>query len=347
MFAKDTHFDTQVPYWFFDAIQWIASDSGDIDGQIWSDAHVYSLAQHVFDGYVKSLPKGPGQDWVVSFRAAIAGRAGHFDEARALLDGLGNHLVRAQFSDALGDADLPISSVYVHTGKLAAPTAAADAQAQAMQYAPAGRQYHQLLATLPDSDPAAHYLNAAAARMEFLEQYASGQWATIQFPKQFSLFHPRQGQWKVDDKGRLTGVGTGAGLAISFLPDLGDAYEVTATLEYQNPPNRPSACGIYLDSNGKTWANGLFYSTRFNNVIWYANQQQGRKPVQLQSTNQLHLQFIDKQFTGSFNGEKLPIAQPRKDPALGDPTCRLTIASLYQDQPTVLTVSDLKIRRIR
>src|SRR5437762_13127330 len=94
--------------------------------QIWSNAGVYDNVRKMCDGYAQSPQARDRADFYRSINAAAAWRTNHFDDARKLLDALGEHLDTDGFKRVRVIPSLAVSHVYAMTGPVRSAVEAAE-----------------------------------------------------------------------------------------------------------------------------------------------------------------------------------------------------------------------------
>ncbi len=109
---RTQRFDTRVPLQLFTQVLAVENGTGRTD-RFWRNPQVYAKLKEMFEGYEK-MPTptdeqrhGPPLDWVASMHAAVALRAGRWDDARPLLDKLqGKLLPEAMATIQVGPFDI-------------------------------------------------------------------------------------------------------------------------------------------------------------------------------------------------------------------------------------------------
>lgn len=345
--CANTHrYDTAVPSWLLLAVHAIADEMGNKQGQIWADPDIYRWMGQMFNGYETAMPAGWRRDWFRSWHAAVAWRAGKFDDARKLLDQITTPVDFDPLAMFTKQPELMASQVYAYTGPNADKARQATADAEAGRTAEAAKEFEDLAKAAGDKDKAAFYFDDYATALHTRLALDAGEWADLIPTRGVHGWRVSEGNWSIDSKHRLVGSSNQAGLLLLADAKLGQRYEVVATMEYNAPEGQPGGVGLALDDNGTTYGNGLFFSTGYHNVSPYVNFKGVAEPMKIPQVNTLHIQTWDGRFTATVNDKAVKIPEPKGQILHAGGTERLAIYSLYPGTDTTVYVTQLKVRRL-
>jgi hypothetical protein len=239
------------------------------------------------------------------------------------------------------------SQAYAYTGPNADKARQATADAKAGRTADAAKEFDELAKATGDKDKAAFYFDDYATALSIRLNLDAGQWASLIPRRGVHGWIASRGSWSLDSKGRLVGSSDQAGLLLLADTNLGQRYEVVATMEYEAFKGQPGGVGLALDDNGETYGNGLFFSTGYHNVSPYVNFKGIAEPTKIPQVNTLHIQTWDGHFTATANEKPVKIPEPKGQILHAGGTPRLAIYSLYPGTDTTLYVTQLKVRRLK
>ena len=344
--AQTHRYDTSMPSWLLIAVEGIADEMGDKEGRTWADPDVYRLVGQVLSGYEAAMPAGRRRDWFRSWHAAVAWRAGKFDDARKLLDQLTTPVAFTRFALFTKQPELMVSQIYAYTGPNANKARQATADAEAGQTADAAKEFDELAKATDDKDKAAFYFDDYATNLKTSLKLAAGEWDDLIPKRGVHGWRASEGNWSIDSKGRLVGTTNEGGLLLLADADLGQRYEVIATMEYNAPNGQPGGIGLAIDHDGQTYGNGLFFSTGYHNVSPYVNFKGVAEPMRIPQVNTLHIQTWDGQFTATVNDKPVKIPEPKGQILHVNGKPRLAIYWLYPATETTVYVTQLKVRKL-
>ncbi|MGO9113223.1 MAG: SHD1 domain-containing protein [Thermoguttaceae bacterium] len=199
---KTGRYDTDIPWRFlvclFEARLLTGSDAS------WRRRDVYANIREFFRGNAQD-PRNKNMDYFSSQEALFAYCAGHFQDARAALDKVGDRLDKSAFMGNAPDLDVVVARTYALTGPLAAQAQAMEKAADSGQAEKVIGACRQMLATLDRADKARPYFRDRLVTAEIEAKFVAGQWVPIQPDADLAGWTARFGQWSVDDQGRLVG----------------------------------------------------------------------------------------------------------------------------------------------
>ncbi|MDB5288930.1 MAG: hypothetical protein JWL69_171 [Phycisphaerales bacterium] len=345
--ARTKRFDTKVPLRLVETVERISTDDKDPECRILLEPNVYAAVQKVFQGYEQQMEPGPGRDWMTSWHAAIAWRAGKFDEARKLLDALGDRVAVDRWVHVTRQPELCLAETYALSGPLAPRVLEALHNADNDKAALSIKQFKEIAADPAADKPTVFYCTEQVMLMEFHARFESGEWSDLQPKGALHMWTARKGRWNVDGQGRMQGMTDGSGLLIFCMPALGDRYEVTATVEFKSPEGEYNAVGLALDHLGGTFGSGVFVSTRDGEVYTYAAYASNQEKMEPVKASTIQVRYWDHHYTATVNGRPVKLPGPGRPEYvdLGD-SAGLAITSLFPATETTLYVTDLKARKL-
>lgn len=345
--AQTHRYDTTVPSWLLMAVEGVADETQDKEGRTWADPDIYRAVGQVLSGYEAAMPAGRRRDWFGSWQAAVAWRAGKFDDARRLLDHLTTPVAFNRFALFTKQPELMVGQVYAFSGPNAQGARQATTDAEAGRIENAAKEFDDLAKATDDKDKAAFYFDDYATTLQTHLKLDAGEWADLIPKRGVHGWRVSEGNWSLDSKGRLVGTSDQAGLLLLADADLGKRYEVIATMEYDAPKGQPGGVGLAIDDNGETYGNGLFFSTGYHNVSPYVNFKGIAEPMNISRVNTLHIQTWDGRFTATVNDKPVKIPEPEGQILHADGKPRLAIYSLYPGTDTTVYVTQLKVRNLK
>ena len=239
-----------------------------------------------------------------------------------------------------------VSQIYAYSGPNAARARQATANAEAGQTADAAKEFDELAKATDDKDKAAFYFDDYATNLKTSLKLAAGEWADLIPKRGVHGWRASEGNWSIDSKGRLVGTTNEGGLLLLADADLGQRYEVIATMEYDAPKGQPGGIGLAIDHDGQTYGNGLFFSTGYHNVSPYVNFKGVAEPMKIPQVNTLHFQTWDGQFTATVNDKPVKIPEPQGQILHVSGKPGLAIYWLYPATETSVYVTQLKVRKL-
>jgi hypothetical protein len=344
--ANTKRFDTQAPMWLMSVVNDIQMDSQGTSAYNFADPQIYRAMRAVFVGYENASPEGRAKDWYRSGHALLDWRAEKYDEARYLLDELGDRLDPTMFSELAPNWKLADSQVYAFTGPQADQVKAAASDTEGGDTERAAKEYADLAAAAAPEDKAAYYLHDCAANLSAKSQFDAGKWVNL-VPNDdaIHLWTRQQGTWSYDAQHGLVGNWSSNGPLLIGTTDFGPSFEVTATLECQSPPEVVANCGIALDFIDNGFYDGFFFCSDRNEIVTYLNAKPSSKEVEVKAVNQLHVQYWDGRFTATFNGQPVEIA-PTPDAERVRGATHLAIYSLAATGDTTISIKEFKVRKL-
>lgn len=250
--AGSQRYDTIVPYELLDAVRAIvADDSGSWEVLSWPG--VYEELGKMFDGYERQ-PARPqfGPPWHRSLRAAVAWRAGRHDEARRLLDQLGEDVLPNAFITCKAKSpEAAIGQVYAMTGKEAQRVKQAEAALTAGDPAEALETFRAAAKAVAAAEPRARpYFDARIEMLEKRARLANNEWVALRASPGLPGWQPLAGRWElVEEDGSIRGTHEGhrTSAILMCTEDLGARYEFAGRIHREGD----AAAALVLESPGR------------------------------------------------------------------------------------------------
>ncbi len=263
-------FDTLVPYMAIKIVEEIAEDMRDRRETIWKHPRFYNLARRALDGMAADPTRADGQPQdmtrsaIQSKHLVIAIDANQLDDARRLVEDLGDNLQESVFAPSGGRPKFAVSRVYAMAGKHRRDLEAAeklifpanlrevgDNRTKAMEL------YTKLLAENDDAR-AELYLRSNHDMLAREIQYATGEWVQLNFDEGLELYR-KSGRWR-EQGGTLVGEFSGSGgLWLTSTSAFQPPVEMIVEIEHINP-RRMANAGMFVGSPGQQFG-GLFFWT--------------------------------------------------------------------------------------
>lgn len=253
--ARTERYDTEVPYKLVDAMERIRHDAR--DPALWKVPEAYESAVRVLDAYSEKYRDHPSGPWFASFHAALAWRLGKYEEARPILERLGDEVVIERFA-ILGGSPNAISEVYARTGPHAADVGKALDLSHHHKFEEALELFRTIDDKTDDADPANRYLKHRIVLLDRGVKFEAGEWVDLLPSDDLLIGHaPNAGTWRVDEQKRLVGTcDPRGGLFILCEFGTGPRYEMSVTLQRPEDPAVRLARPAIIFNHDYTHANG-------------------------------------------------------------------------------------------
>jgi hypothetical protein len=344
-------FDTLAPWELFRTLDMLTEDLNG-DKRYWLKPVTYHMLETLFAGYEKQTAD---EDRLYrkyrSLHALACWYSGHYDEARRLLDSLGDRFV----PEALGYLSAPVlpsvkAEVYAFTGSLAPRVKEAEARYQDGRVAEAAQQYEQILRDRDQDPVAAPYLVTRTAVLKLEAAFASGEWAPLRPDPSLAGWSKYSGDWVAGADGSLTGTWRSPSLWINCEADFGRRLELRGTVDFVSPDTAGNFCvSVARGSARRTVDDVYLIGDRANQKVVVSHDGSASetvtKSVQVKSSNAFCIQLWDNVVYAYLNGELIChdlvvdwyVIPPRPTIALG---------ASRQSTPLTLRFRNLEIRRL-
>ena len=308
--AQTKRYDTRVPRVLLQALDDIASDMGGT--QFWRQPGVYEQVKELYDGMTAAAAKreSPGEvDNLRSEQAAFAWRVGRYEEARQVLDELGERFNRNAFERFNAMGMLAASHAYAMRPGLSETITEAERQASMNQLDDATKTYQAALEKLDAKDKATFYFKSRIRQLQWQKQFEAGEWVDIQPTKDFAGWSPQYGQWEVDEQGGVVGTYEAPRQWI-WLPCQGQftgrSFVIEGNAELLGDGNAQAGVGMTYNSLSRIY--GLFLQrarrdgkTTLRRDFWPGAQDE----IELQPTNKFTFTFAAGRVSASVNDKEV------------------------------------------
>jgi hypothetical protein len=268
--AATKRYDTDAPWQFVEAVLLIVMDyeHGDSRYDILKDAGIYDEVVAVVDGYDQLAAK-KGNRWYRTFRAALAWRAERHEEARKIIDELGD---AADLSALRPFSTDPPKVALAKMLLMGGPQAD---NVRGGENASRDKRNEDAIKFLGDAQAAleksAATDAAAAAELSRTKPFfdrrltalrrrvtlQNGEWADVQPDAMLTSWSKYAGVWKVGDDGTLSGrFGQRYVPTLVLASPLSQAFEITGRAGHGEGLGRPAVC-LRSKSGGRAYV--VFY----------------------------------------------------------------------------------------
>ncbi|HEX8522623.1 MAG TPA: hypothetical protein VF669_10235 [Tepidisphaeraceae bacterium] len=305
--AQTERYDTLLPWQLVDAAERIAKDTGSY--QYYSVPGVYDKVTGVLQTYAKRSPTTRDANWFRSYEAALAWRTAHYDEARKILDQVGQDVHEETFARWNTLPKLAIGHAYAMSSPIAATLQEAEKSAAAGKYDDALAKYKEISQKLPPTDRAHQFTNSRTKQLDWLKQFDSGNWVDLQPDKEMTGWSSIRGSWHVAKDRALAAVNEGWGLqAACDVTTFGTKFDMEATIEWPDDEKLvPAAAGIALSPPGFSGYWGVWLK-KHDGKIFIVNDLVDGHEVETTAdlkTNVLRLSMWDDNLTAFVNGKQV------------------------------------------
>jgi len=313
-------FDTIVPYRLIAVLEDIRSEMRG-SYEYWMRLGIYESVRECYAKYAEK--GGARRDAYRSQNAAVAWRLGRYEDARQLLEQLGDRLSAEAFSAMGGWSPLASSQIHAMTGSHAAALKEAEAAAARGQFDAAAKAYGEVAGKLKQDDPAQPFVRARIADMDVESRFATGQWIDLK-PDVGAGWHLVNGRCRVDANGNVIGTADANGFLLVCGADFGSRYELETQMEFlPGEWDEPSAGPVVLHANERSNYSLLLYRStnklivkRGPDAMWSYDARSGARCL-------IRMEVRDEVMNASVNGtvvaKDYPIRSdhPRVDTRIG------------------------------
>ena len=302
-------FDTDVPWKYAVILEQIAWDLE--NPQFWQQPGVYENVAQMCAGYRRRNPPQISKDFYSSYEAAVAWRAGHYEQSRKLLNDLNKNVnsiawrrMKAVPKLAMAHADLMASDP--------APVQSAETQAGSGQIDGAVAAY-QVLAPKHVADRGGYFIKSRLKQLQWQKEFEAGDWVDVQ-PADAELlgWGELDPAWSRGADGALVATPTDAqGAFLVFEGLFGrDRFEVEAQVEF--PEKSPSVMtGLFLSKNDPFAMRGLWLMKKPDQqFIWNDWRPNDRTPFTASKPTSVRLSVFEDQVMLVVN-EQPVVKMPR------------------------------------
>lgn len=235
-------FDTFVPGRFLDALATIKRrDHQDY----WELPQTYKHCKAYFEGRINQPVFGDDK-WHKSLYAATAWHCGHYDDARKIMDEMGDNLKKTAFSSFystnFGQAK---DMVYAFTGPCRDHVSEAEKLYKAWDLAKALQLYKMIAVDTKTDTPTVSYAKERLAVLSMEEGFHRDEWVDLSPDRGFNGWHPYGNGWSVESDGSVKLTYSKRAYLLCDA-DFGDDYEFKGEMEVVTSPGKQAAIGGLL-----------------------------------------------------------------------------------------------------
>jgi tetratricopeptide (TPR) repeat protein len=211
-------FDTAVPERLIDILLDIESEIGD-EGDIWKEDEVFDHIKALIEGIENEPTRRNNSNLevrrmeiVLSAGFLIALEARQYDEARKILDKLGDKIVQEDFRTFKRHYPYDVARTYALTGSSGGAVKnfdllVADGGACDPETRKKAEEILSKAAEQDSNDKAKFYFDYWKTGLDALDQFEKGEWVELTFDKPLMKWEPVCGEWNVLDEHGISSVG--------------------------------------------------------------------------------------------------------------------------------------------
>jgi hypothetical protein len=296
-------FDTNVPYHYFETLEYMAGDIG-VDADLFKSPAVYADLQTMIDGYLAEPSMAALHDWYRSLKIAAAVRSGQWEDARRLLDALNGEPQPDGLTRLSLKPDEIVGEIYARTGEFAEKNHQAQRLLESGKVDEAEVKYEDLIGQAGDRQSAADYFRRRLAEVTLRQRFAAGEWQSVLPDAALSGWRVFGGKWTVDDQGRLIGEAQQNGLRLANERKLGTRLEIRGKATFVASAFGEFNIGIYFGQENGQLPNS-FRIDRSENYAAIATNDVPleKKPIAVGETNTFRVQRWDDTLSAYLNDE--------------------------------------------
>jgi len=341
-------FDTIVPFQFFDCVQTISEDIGGYHA-LWSDPETWSRLETMFEGYEKTAE---GRDLIgyQSTRAAVAWRAGHFAEARVLMDALGENIDPLPFRQNFSvEFSVVKDEVFALTGPNGPSLIEANSLYESGKVSEAAAIYGRAWSATDPNAVGATYIRNRLAMAGMEAAFAAGDWVPLIPESSFAGWTIRSGRWRVEKDDSLTGIAEEY-LRIRCNADLGNRLEFAADVEFVASDGKWPSIGVCLRfPEYRLYDEVTFYACKRRQQVTVTrsdvDEEAVTAPAAVEDTNALRITVFDETVNVYLNGDHV-IRDAQVDMHHPEAAKQLELGTYYVGSGNSLRFSNMKVRRL-
>lgn len=319
--ADTKRYDTMVPFVLLQALNDIDEERG-FDCQAWRRDGVYARVKQVLEGMANEPSRADGDGlypWrsaLMGLHVALAERAGEYQEARRLADGLDGHFNRDLFNKWCGHPELVLASIYAFTGKGAADITAAW---QTLDQAPkpftnqtleTARSLFEKALAADDNERSMAYCRARLTEMDGRLSFNAGEWFERKFDPRLLCWLMTKGTWSQESENSAIGHARSASDPVCVRPFLVPLFplEIEFDVEVVQPPSFPLTVGLFIPDGDRTGTreeshHQFFVRTRDNLAGIEISGDSKTVPCSLRPVNRIRVQLAEGRAVLYVNGQ--------------------------------------------
>jgi len=310
--ADTRRYDTMVPFVLLQALNDIDEERG-FDCQVWRREGVYARVKQVLEGMANAPSRADGDGlypWrsaLMGLHVALAERAGEYQEARRLADGLGDHFNRHLFDSWCAHPEAVLASIYAFTGKGAADITAAW---QTLNEAPkpftnqtleTARSLLEKALAADDNKRSMAYCRARLMEMDGRLAFGAGEWFEKKFDPHLLCWLLTKGTWSQESENSAIGHARRASGPVRVRPFFVPLFplEIEFDVEVIQPPPFSLTVGLFIPDGNRM---GISEETSHQFFIRMRDNQAGIEisgdsktvPCPLQAVNRIRVQLAEE-----------------------------------------------------
>ena len=308
--AQTKRYDTRVPRFLLRALDEIAAEMN--GPQFWRQPGVYDEVKSLYDGlaaHAQTKRNKPTEaDAVRSEQAAFAWRAQNYEEAKRLLDALGDRVDYAAFEKYNAMGRLAASHVYAMQTPWKTFVDTAEQVAGINDVAAAIAVYDSCIDDVANDDKALFFLKSRRQQLQWQKQYDAGAWVHIQPAKDLIGWNPQAGKWDVDESGGV--VGTFVKRELCWLPCQGQfvrgSFVIEGNVELLDDKNCSAGVGMTYNKLDQIYGFFLQRDVRGGKSYFRRDFYPGsRDAMELQPKNKFRFTFAAGRAAATVNDTEI------------------------------------------
>ena len=257
--ADTRRYDTEVPFVLVAALSAIDEERG-FDREIWRREGAYARVKEAVEGMANDPSRADdagallGRSGMKTILVALATRAGELEDARRLVDELGERFDDATFPRWCNDSEQTLTRIYAHTGNVAADVEKAE---KTLVDAPRPFSektlrnvrglYEKSLAAADDERTKA-LCRCWVSELDGRLGYDAGEWFEKRFDPNLLCWSMVNGRWSREDERTAIGRPHVGSARVLMQPDVRPLcpLEIEFDIEAVNPPDYPIDLGLFI-----------------------------------------------------------------------------------------------------
>ncbi|NUQ61052.1 MAG: hypothetical protein HUU20_01090 [Pirellulales bacterium] len=308
--ADTRRYDTMVPFVLLQAINDIDEELA-YNCEVWRREGVYARVKEMLDAMASDPSRTdggirPGRSSVMSVHVAMAERAGQYDEARRLLDELGDRFDREIFDLWCGHPQYLLAGIYAFTGKGSqaitkawqtlneAPKPCSDSVLRQIQ------SLFQNALAADDNEWSKEYCRVWVAELDGRLGFAAGKPWERKFDPKLLCWWMTDGTWSRESEDSAIGHSHRATGRVRIRPAFVPMFplEVEFGVEAIHPPKYPLTLGLFIPQGaragvGDTPYHQFFVRTSDNQAGIEIDGDSKTVPCDLKPVNRIRVQLAE------------------------------------------------------
>ncbi|MHB8957626.1 MAG: hypothetical protein ACYC4U_32085 [Pirellulaceae bacterium] len=338
-------FDSRVPWEFFEIVKTIATDFHG-DREFFERPGVYEDLAKMIDGYLAQAGGPESQDWNRNFAVAVAWRCKRWEEGRRYAGQISGGPNTDAFSRVNVEPELALGEIDARTGEWSQKLGEAETLFIGGKYDLAADAYRALLATMPESQPAAGFVRDGLRNAEILERFRAGEWIDVLPDLHGSQWTVGAGDWTVDDEGWLTGHSCENGLSLLCELKLGRRFEVSGEARFGAAERDGDNLGVYFGRKTLGPQTSFHLHWPQHACIWKGSKELAINRINIDRDNEFHVQRWDNELSTFLNGRQVHVAVHFEGDD-DDANAILGLGGQYRQRGSVIQFRNLRVRLLK